>query len=197
MITVDDLKEFERLVAFHFEGGLIRGPIHLSGGNELDLIDIFKHVDPNDYVFSTWRNHYHALLHGIPAHQLMDQIMAGHSMNIMFPERRFFTSSIVGGILPIAVGVASGLKRNRSDRKVWAFIGDMTACTGVFHECQQYAQAQNLPITFVIEENGFSTDTPTLEAWGKSINHRCGGNVIRYAYERTYPHCGIGKHVNF
>lgn len=195
------LTHFEKEVAQKFEAGLIRGPIHLSGGNERELIDIFENIKPEDYVFSTWRNHYHALLHGIPPEELMDKIVSGHSMNIEFPEHHFFTSSIVGGILPIATGVAAALKRKGSELKVWCFIGDMTSCTGMFHECQQYAQTHELPITFVIEDNGFSTDTPTAKAWGDNefhrLNPKCGGNVIRYSYERTYPHCGVGKWVNF
>jgi pyruvate dehydrogenase E1 component alpha subunit len=55
------LKQFERKMADHWESGRVRGPIHLSGGNEDELIEIFKYIKKTDWVFSTWRSHYHAL----------------------------------------------------------------------------------------------------------------------------------------
>ncbi len=194
-MTKDDLIRFEKEVADRFERGEIRGPIHLSGGNEDQLIEIFKDIKPTDWVFSTWRSHYHALLHGVPEQLVMDEIMAGRSMNLMFPEYSFFTSAIVGGICPIAVGVAQALKMQGSDRKVWCFIGDMTATTGIFHETRTYAARLNLPLMTYVESNGYSTNTPTEEAWGGKFTYR--HNVETRCYERTYPHCGIGRWVNF
>jgi TPP-dependent pyruvate/acetoin dehydrogenase alpha subunit len=70
----------------------------------------------------------------------------------------------------------------------------MAAETGTFHECAAYARRNALPLTFVVEDNGLSTDTPTQEAWGRDEG---GPNVIRYAYRRTYPHYGVGVRVNF
>jgi len=192
-----ELMRFEKEIARRFEAGDIRGPIHLSGGNEDQLINEFKSFQPGDFVFSTWRNHYHALLAGIPPGLLMERITAGHSMNIEFPEYHFYTSSIVGGILPIAVGVAAGLKRRNATEKVFCFIGDMTSETGIFHECVQYSESMELPIVFVVEDNDMSTDTPTAKAWGKTRQPKCGSRVSRYHYTRIYPHCGIGKYVNF
>jgi TPP-dependent pyruvate/acetoin dehydrogenase alpha subunit len=147
-----------------------------------------------DWVFSTWRNHYHALLHKIPAEKVMAEIRAGRSMNLTFPEHRFYSSAIVGGILPIAVGVAAALKRNGCLRKVWCFVGDMAATTGAFHEASDYAAGHDLPVHWVIEDNGVSTNTPTEECWGNR-----GGRykAQRYQYTRTYPHVGIGKWVQF
>ncbi|MDD1776927.1 MAG: thiamine pyrophosphate-dependent enzyme [Candidatus Helarchaeota archaeon] len=190
-----ELLRFEKEVARRFEAGEINGPVHLSGNNEDQLIEIFQKIAPWDYVFSTHRNHYHALLHGINPESLMAEIRAGHSMNIFFPEQRFFTSSIVGGILPIAVGVAAALKRqNKIAPTVWAFVGDMCSNMGIFDECYRYARAYELPITFVIEDNDVSTNTPTQEVWGK-YNSKVGLGIIRYHYDRIYPHYGSGKNV--
>jgi TPP-dependent pyruvate/acetoin dehydrogenase alpha subunit len=196
VLTPPELISFEKEIAEAFERGEIRGPVHLSGGNEDQLIKVFKDVQKEDWIFSTWRNHYHALLHGIPADKVKAEILAGRSMNLSFPEHRFYSSAIVGGILPIAVGVAAAIKRQGSPRKVWCFVGDMAATTGIFHEANTYAFRQDLPIEFVIEDNGLSTNTPTEETWGipgffKPPKH------VRYAYTRTYPHCGIGKWVQF
>ena len=58
----NDLIEFEKDIKQIYEKGLIKAPIHLSGNNEKQLIKIFKNIKTTDWVFSTWRNHYHALL---------------------------------------------------------------------------------------------------------------------------------------
>lgn len=191
-MTKTDLIAFEEEVAEAFQKKRVKGPIHLSGGNEDALISIFDDIHREDWVFSTYRNHYHALLHGIPRDWLLAEILAGRSMNISSPQHRFFTSAIVGGTLPIATGVAAALKRQESPHKVWCFVGDMAAMSGAFHEAKEYAQRQNLPITFVIEDNGMSCDSPTLECWGRASNRP---NVHHITYERTYPHSGTGAYV--
>jgi len=189
-----DLINFEEEIKRLFLEGKIRSPIHLSRGNEDELIDIFKETKPEDWVFSNHRNHYHALLHGIDKDWLRSEILAGRSMHINNKEHRFFTSSMVGGCLPIALGVAMAIKRNRAKRHVWVLVGDMAAETGVFHECTKYAARQNLPITFIVEDNGLSTDTPTQQVWGieKGESH-----IIRYKYTRFFPHINVGKWVTF
>jgi TPP-dependent pyruvate/acetoin dehydrogenase alpha subunit len=195
-MTKDDLIRFEREVADRFERREIPGPIHLSGGNEDDLIHIFKDIPHTDFVFSTWRSHYHALLHGVPEDKVMSEIMAGRSMNLMFPEHNFFTSAIVGGILPIAVGVAYANKLKGLDQTVWCFIGDMTATTGIFHESVNYAFINNLPIIFVIEDNGLSCNTPT-DVVADTDSYPMYNSIMRYEYTRQWPHTGCGKWVHF
>ncbi len=196
-MTRDDLIAFEAEVAEAFKAKRIKGPIHLSGGNEDQLIEIFKSIGRSDWVFSTYRNHYHALLHGIPRDWLMDEILSGRSMNISNQKHRFYTSAIVGGCLPIAVGVAAAIKRQVSGddwgpRRVWCFVGDMAAMTGAYHEATTYAVAHELPIRFIIEDNGMSCDTPTLDVWNDSV---FAGLGERYDYTRSYPHSGIGHYV--
>ena len=70
----DSLIQFEKKISDHWEFGRIRGPIHLSGGNEDELIEIFKYIKKGDWVFSTWRSHYHALLKGITPEWLEKEI---------------------------------------------------------------------------------------------------------------------------
>lgn len=191
MLTSSELIEFEDEVARRYANAEIRGPIHLSDGNEEQLIEIFKQVNPEDWVFSAWRCHYHALLHGVPRDKVMDQIIAGRSMNLSFPDHRFFASAIVGGCLPIAVGVAEAIKRKNEQRHVWCFVGDMTASIGMFADCQTYAS--DLPITFVIEDNGVSVKSPTEKCWkGWETS-----TPIHYTYQSKYPHSGLDKLVQF
>lgn len=192
--TAEELKAFEAEIAASFAGKMIRGPVHLSGGNEEQLLEIFQDVRPEDWVLSTWRNHYHALLKGVPRDVLLRHIQMGPSMNLNFPKYRFLTSAIVAGTLPLACGLAYGLWARQEPAHVWCFVGDMAASLGAFQDAVRFATGHGLPITFVVEDNGYSTDTPTSEAWGRSTYKP---DIIRYAYQRTYPHMGIGKWVQF
>jgi pyruvate dehydrogenase E1 component alpha subunit len=190
-----DLIDFEKRVKKVYEAGEIKAPIHLSGNNEDQLIKIFKNIDKDDWVFSTWRNHYHALLHGFDPEELFNLIKEGSSMGINSVERKFYSSSIVGGILPIALGVAQSIKLKKQTNKVWCFIGDMTFETGVFHECYKFSRNFQLPIEFVVEDNNMSTNSPTDKTWGKKS--KIPEDVYYYEYERKYPHHGTGKWVLF
>lgn len=201
-MTKDELIAFEEEIKDLFLEKKIRCPIHLSGGNEDALIEIFRDVRPQDWVLSTHRSHYHALLKGISPGWLEDEIVAGRSMQIMNPERRFFSSSIVAGILPIATGIALAIKLKGENRRVYCFVGDMAAETGAFHEALKYSIGQQLPVTFVVEDNGYSTDTPTAEVWGISPREQKFEQwgpvkLIRYQYRRTFPHVGCGTFVHF
>ncbi len=190
-----DLIKFELEIKKLYEIGKIRAPIHLSGNNEDKLISIFKKIKKSDWVFSTWRNHYHALLKGIPKKWLKKEILAGRSMGINNKKYKFYSSAIVGGIIPIAMGVAKSLKLKKKSSKVWVFIGDMTFETGIFHECYKYSKNHNLPLKFVIEDNNMSTNTPTDKIWVKKSKKP--KDVIYYKYKRKYPHHGTGSWILF
>ncbi len=190
-----DLINFESEIANLYENKKIKGPIHLSGNNENELIKIFKKIKKNDWVFSGWRNHYHALLKGCSKKLIKDQIVLGRSMTLNSIKDKFFSSSIVGGVLPIALGVALSIKKKKLKNKVWVFLGDMTYETGVFHECYKYSKNFNLPLKFIVEDNNLSTNTPTKNAWGKKQKKYPG--VHYYSYKRKYPHHGIGKWILF
>ena len=190
------LIQFERKMADYWESGKVRGPIHLSGGNEEQLIEIFKYIKKSDWVFSTWRSHYHALLKGVPSEWLEKEILEGRSITIVNKDEKFYSSAIVGAIIPIATGVAIANKRDGNNDKVWCFVGDMAFETGGFYEMHKYAQRYNLPIKFVVEDNGVSTNTPTEETWN-GLKREIPSDVIWYNYEKQWPHYGTGKWVVF
>jgi len=194
-MTAEELIAFEQEVVELFEAKKILCPIHLSGGNEETLIEIFGSVKKSDWVFATYRSHYHALLHGIPRQEVLNAILAGHSMNLCFPHHQFFSSAIVGGCLSIATGVAAGIKRHAKPNRVWCFVGDMASRSGAYHEAAQYAIGHNLPVTFVVEDNGLSCDSPTDVCWG--LPHGTEPQRWGYKYKRGFPHVGIGRHVSF
>jgi pyruvate dehydrogenase E1 component alpha subunit len=191
----ESLQQFESLIVSHWEGGKIRGPVHLSDGNEDSLIEIFKRIGNSDWVFSTWRSHYHALLKGINSTWLEEQILEGKSITICNINEKFYSSAIVGATLSIALGVAQGIKQNNSNDKVWCFIGDMAFETGAFYEVHKYARNFELPLYFVVEDNGISTYTPTESTW--KYKREIPNDVVYYSYKSKYPHYGSGKWVAF
>jgi len=193
--TPQDLIDFESQVRDVYEAGQVKGPVHLAKNNEKELIEIFQYVNKDDWVFVPWRNHYHALLHGVDPEKLFNSIVEGRSMGTNNVKPNFYASSIVGGIIPLALGTAMALQRKGSSNRVWCFVGDMTMETGGFHEAYKYSQNFELPLQWVMEDNNMSVHTPTDMAWG--IKQEVPANVIYYKYEMEYPHHGTGKWVNF
>ncbi len=193
-MTAGQLIAFEQDIASEFNAAKIRAPIHLDGGNEAPLINIFSTIRREDWVCCTWRSHYKALLHGVPPDKVKKEIMAGRSISLCFPEYRVISSAIVGGILPIALGIAWSIQRNDGRNHVFVFVGDMAARGGMFHECSNYAACHGLPITFVVEDNGLSVCTPTRDVWGRPAQIP---KVDIFSYKLPWPHSGAGRRVEF
>ncbi len=200
-LTVSQLIAFEEEIAREFNAGKIRAPIHLYFGNEEEIISVFRRIRPQDWVLCSWRSHYQCLLKGVPPDLLKSEIMAGRSISLCFPEYRIFSSAIVGGVLPIATGIALGICRTGEDARVYCFMGEMTAETGIAHECVKYCRNQQLPITWIIEDNGKSVCTDTKKAWGIEAHwwekESSAEDVIHYKYQSKYPHAGAGIRVQF
>lgn len=195
------LLAFEQEMADAFAEGKIKAPLHLSGGNEDQLIGIFKDIQPDDWVLCGWRSHYHCLLKGVPPDVLSAAILDGRSVSLCFPRQKVLCSGIVGGIAPIAVGLAWQLKRLNDDNhmghetRVHCFLGDMSAESGIAHEAMKYAARHSLPVHWIIEDNGQSVCTNTKISWGMGYHYL--PDVTRYEYELSRPHVGIGKWVRF
>ena len=197
---VNRLRDFETKIADYFNSGQIRAPVHLYDGNEAQLLEIFYEIQSRDWVFCSWRSHYQCLLKGVPEDVVEREILAGRSISLCFPEYRIFSSAIVGGQIPIATGVALSLKKSGDNAVVYCFMGDMTSETGIAHECIKYCRNHDLPIVFIVEDNGKSVCTDTLSAWGmKSLTHQNSSDkmVRYYRYESKYPHAGAGIRVQF
>ena len=203
MITELDpinLKEFEVEISKLFSEKKIRAPIHLYDGNEKQIIKVFKKIKKNDWVFCTWRSHYQCLLKGVPKKKLTDSILDGNLISLCFPKYKIFSSAIVGGILPIAIGAAQSIKINKKKEKVFCFIGDMTSESGIAHECIKYSINKNLPIIFVIEDNGLSVCSDTKKTWSQKIltySKSKNKKIIYYKYKSKYPHAGSGQRIQF
>jgi pyruvate dehydrogenase E1 component alpha subunit len=194
--TKQQLINFSKRIGDFWEAAKIHYPVHLSGGNEDQLIDIFSQIKEGDYVFSTHRSHYHYLLVGGSETELEKMILRGDSMHVFDKKLNFLTSSILSGSSTIAAGVALALKKQKSQRHVWCFVGDGTEDEGHFYEAVRYVYGHQLPCTFVIEDNNRSVDTPKEARYSKSIEWPASC-VMRYHYKPTYPHIGTGKWISF
>ena len=198
--TPRELIAFEEDIAVEFNASKIKAPVHLYHGNEKEMIDVFKGVRAEDWVLCSWRSHYQCLLKGVPVDEVKAEIMAGHSITLNFPEYRVLSSAIVTGVLPIAVGLGMGIQRDGGSERVWCFLGDMTSETGSAHECIKYVRNHQLPVHFVIEDNGKSVCTDTRETWGTNTltyENVDDPYITYYRYETKYPHAGAGQRVQF
>ena len=190
------ISKFESKIYDLYNKGKIPFPVHLTNGNEIQLCKIFQYISKKDWVLSTWRNHGHALMHGVDEKKLLSQIMMGKSMYVSSKKNNFLSSSIAGGMLPIALGLALAIKRKKQKNKVWVFIGDMTSMMGSFFEVYNYSRNFNLPLEFIIEDNGKSVYTNTKKTWNlKKLNYP--KDVFYYKFNLKYPHHGTGKWVSF
>lgn len=193
-MSKQDLIDFEKRIADRFDNGEMPYLVHLSGGNEDQLIYIFRDIKEGDYIFSTHRSHYHYLLCGGSPDDLENKILNGKSMFVFDRKLNFFSSSIVAATPSIAAGVAWALKRKGSQKKVWCFIGDGAEEEGHFYEAVSYVQGWNLPCTFIIEDNDRSVSSSKKERRGEAPDFSWPSCVRRYSYVPTYPHGGTGTH---
>ena len=204
-LNKQQLIKFEKKIFDEFEKGNIKGAVHLSGsvdGYQEDwLINYFKNnVKKNDWIAGTHRTHYHALLKSNNLKWVRKVIMDGHSLHINSKKYKIITSGIVGGNIPIALGLALSIKLKNKKEHVHCFIGDMASQMGCFNEAINYAHGHDLPKTFIIENNGLGVYTPTSKIWGtKDIIKLIVSlkKVISYSYKRKYPHHGTGSFIHF
>lgn len=202
-ITKEYIEAFEKEIAAIFATGVIRAPVHLRSGREDELIRIFKDnkIGPDDYVFGFWDSHELALLKGVPREELKQAIVDGKSISLCFPKYKLLCSGIVGSLMGTAVGVAWALKHQNKKGRAYLFCGEMSSETGIFHEAIKYAVNFDLPVTFVVCDNGVSVMTNTREVWGSPDPWFKGTKfekkIIYFKYTNGYPHSGLGKLIKF
>ncbi len=187
--TPESLMAFEKRVADLFETGDLPFLMHLSGGNEQALIDLFTFVSPGDWVLSNHRSHYHYVLTGGSEAMLEGKIRTGKSMFVFDSEINFMSSSVLGGMCGIAAGLALGLKD--TGKSVWCFVGDGAEDNGHLYEAVKHVQSQKLPCKFIIEDNDRSCGV-SKDQRGSDYVMRWPSCVMRIGYAPTWPHAGTG-----
>jgi pyruvate dehydrogenase E1 component alpha subunit len=168
------IRRFEERSAEAYSAGKIRGFLHLYIGEEACAAGVIRALEPEDAVVSHYREHGHALCRGLTARAIMAEMFGkaegcsrgrGGSMHLFDAASRFYGgNAIVGGTLPLAVGIALADRMLKRRRVTACFLGDGAAAEGEFHESLNLAALWGLPALFVCENNLYAMGTALLRA---------------------------------
>jgi pyruvate dehydrogenase E1 component alpha subunit len=163
------IRQFEDRCAELYGAGHIRGFLHLYDGEEAIAVGVMQVLGPGDAIVSTYREHGHALARGIGMGPLMAELCGkragcsagrGGSMHIFDVGLRFYGgNAIVGGGLPLAVGLALAEKLRGSRNLAACFFGEGAVAEGEFHESMNLAALWQLPVLFLCENNFYAMGT--------------------------------------
>ena len=152
----------------------IRGFLHLCNGEEAIAVGAMRVLTSSDAVVSTYREHGHAIARGIPMDVIMAELYGkqsgcsrgrGGSMHLFDAAHRFYGgNAIVGGGLPLALGLALAQKLSHQDAITACFFGDGAVAEGEFHECLNLAVLWRLPLLFLCENNLYAMGTSLVQA---------------------------------
>jgi pyruvate dehydrogenase E1 component alpha subunit len=163
------IRRFEEKCVELYSATKIRGFLHLYIGEEAVAVGVMRGLEPRDAVVATYREHGHALARGIPMTRLMAEMYGkvegccrgrGGSMHIFDAATRFYGgNAIVGGGLPIAIGLALADKLTGRDCVTACFFGEGAVAEGEFHESLNLAALWRLPVLFICENNRYAMGT--------------------------------------
>lgn len=178
------IRRFEEAAAEMYTRAKIGGYLHLNIGEEATVVGAIDALQPQDYIFSNYREHGHAIARGLDPKKIMAELFGketgvskgrGGSMHLFDVEKRFMGGyAIVGGSLPLAVGVGVALQYRASDAIVAAIFGEGATNIGAFHESLNLAQLWRLPVVFLCVNNLYAMgkrideDSAVTEMWRKA-----------------------------
>jgi len=168
------IRRFEEKCVELYSAAEIRGFVHLYIGEEAVAVGVNEALTPDDSIVSTYREHGHALVRGIPLDAVMAEMYGkttgcshgrGGSMHLFDVGRRFYGgNAIVGGGLPLAIGVALAGRMRGEEHVTACFFGDGAVAEGEFHECMNLAALWDLPVLFCCENNLYAMGTAVERA---------------------------------
>ena len=181
------IRRFEEQCVELYSAGEIHGFVHLCIGEEAVAVDVNQALAPGDSIVSTYREHGHGLVRGIPIDVVMAEMYGkstgcsggrGGSLHLFDVKTRFYGgNAIVGGGLPLAVGLALA-DRMRDDARVTAyFFGDGAVAEGEFHEWLNLAALWQLPVLFCCENNLYALGHGTGQSAGPDGPGRAGSQL--------------------
>jgi pyruvate dehydrogenase E1 component alpha subunit len=167
-------------------GGInIGGFLHLYIGQEAVAVGCCSLMGPNDHVITAYRDHGHALAVGMDMKPLMAELYGkatgcskgkGGSMHFFDPSRHFWGGhGVVGGQVPLGAGIAYALKYRGIKGACMAFLGDGAVNQGAVHETYNLAALWQLPVVFIIENNGYSMGTSQARSSAGDLARRAEG----------------------
>jgi pyruvate dehydrogenase E1 component subunit alpha len=163
------IRTFEDRCAELYSASKIRGFLHLYNGEEAIAVGVMQSLQPADAIAGTYREHGHAIARGISMRSLMAELLGkqagccrgrGGSMHIFDAAARFYGgNAIVGGSLPLALGLGLAEKLRDSKAIAACFFGEGAVAEGEFHETLNLAALWSLPVLFVCENNYYAMGT--------------------------------------
>ena len=163
------IRHFEEACGRMYMQGKIKGFLHLYIGEEAIAVGSISELTKEDYVITHYRDHGHALARGMDPNKVMAELYGkkdgssrgkGGSMHLFDKDLNFMGGyAIVGGHLPIAIGLALALKKQEKNGIVLCFFGDGAVNEGEFHESMNLAALWNLPVLFYLENNQYGMGT--------------------------------------
>jgi pyruvate dehydrogenase E1 component alpha subunit len=163
------IRRFEERCVELYSAAKIRGFLHLYIGEEAVAVGVMQALGAEDAVVATYREHGHALARGVTADSIMAEMFGkvegcshgrGGSMHLFDARTRFYGgNAIVGGGLPIAVGLALADKLQKRERVTACFFGEGAVAEGEFHESLNLAALWDLPVLFCCENNLYAMGT--------------------------------------
>jgi pyruvate dehydrogenase E1 component alpha subunit len=163
------VRRFEERCAQLYQQTKIRGFLHLYVGEEAIAAGVNRLLEPDDAAVGTYREHGHALLKGVSTESVMAEMFGrvdgcsggrGGSMHLFDAEHRFYGgNAIVGGGIPLAIGLALADKLAGRDRVTACFFGEGAMAEGEFHESMNLAALWDLPVLFCCENNRYAMGT--------------------------------------
>jgi pyruvate dehydrogenase E1 component alpha subunit len=188
------IRRFEERCAEAYAAQQIRGFLHLYIGEEAVAVGVMQALTPEDAVIATYREHGHALARGVPATAIMAEMFGkadgcsrgrGGSMHLFSRDRRFYGGhAIVGGLLPVAIGLGLADRLRGQNVVTAAFFGEGAAAEGEFHEALNLASLWRLPVLFVCENNLYAMGTAldrsqaAVEVHEKAAVHGIAAEVV-------------------
>jgi pyruvate dehydrogenase E1 component alpha subunit len=167
------IRVFEETCGHQYMRGNIRGFLHLYIGEEAIAAGAISTLAPQDYIYTHYRDHGHALARGMDPNRVMAELFGkatgtskgkGGSMHLMDASINFMGGyAIVAGQVPLATGAAFGEKYKGTDALTLCFLGDGSLTEGEFHECMNMAALWKLPIIFFCENNLYGMGAPVSE----------------------------------
>ncbi|HEY5662398.1 MAG TPA: pyruvate dehydrogenase (acetyl-transferring) E1 component subunit alpha [Ilumatobacter sp.] len=163
------VRRFEERCAQLYQETKIRGFLHLYVGEEAIAAGVCHLLRADDGIVATYREHGHALMKGVSAEAVMAEMFGrvdgcsggrGGSMHLFDAEHRLYGgNAIVGGGLPLAVGLGLAEQMNDTDRVIACFFGEGAMAEGEFHESMNLAALWDLPVLFCCENNRYAMGT--------------------------------------
>ncbi len=198
--TMYTIREFEERVHKEFATGQIPGFVHLYAGEEASAVGVCLQLTARDHIASTHRGHGHAIAKDCDVGGMMKEIFGrqgglckgkGGSMHIAdIGKGMLGANGIVGGGSPLACGAALAAKVNKTDAVAVAFFGDGAFNQGTTMESMNFAAVYQLPVFFVLEDNGYAESTASSWSIG-------GHNPVRRAEGFGIPGVRVDGHDFF